>query len=178
MATLWQIESDNTWTQSELHDGPVLIGDTITPVSTGSLHEHRSSVLLFPSETDAGSALWSLLAPPEAGVRLNNSPLENGMRLISDRDSIRVPGQSMLFFSAERLARIEAFPGTADIYCARCKLLLSKGDPAVRCPQCGVWHHECADNDRNCWTYTNTCSLCDQSTGLDCAEYRWTPGSL
>jgi len=45
----------------------------------------------------------------------------------------------------------------------------------VRCPQCGVWHHQ--SDELPCWVYSSSCSLCDHPTALD-AGYRWIPGEL
>ena len=79
--------------------------------------------------------------------------------------------------SAEQLARIVAFTGVQQV-CARCKLTISEGDDAVCCPQCGVWHHEIKAEERNCWSYSDRCTLCNQLTDLDSAEFHWTPEGL
>ena len=132
---------------------------------------------------DRGPVYHGLTYGDEFFVWLGNSEivspwLENGIRILADRDAIRVPGLPTMYYSTERLAQIEAFPNTEHVFCPRCKLIISEGDSAVCCPQCGVWHHERVPEDKNCWSYAETCALCDQSTDLDSASFRWTPDRL
>jgi hypothetical protein len=77
-----------------------------------------------------------------------------------------------VFFSLERLARVVPFDGVDKSHCPRCQTVIERGTPAVRCPQCGVWHHE--SDEFRCWTYSPTCALCDQPTELE-GSFRWTP---
>ena len=85
------------------------------------------------------------------------------MRVLRDRDEILLPGiprndgeqadvadaePQRLFFSTERLAVVEPFPGGAKaVFCSRCKQVIDSGHRAVRCPsgRCGLWHHESAE---------------------------------
>jgi hypothetical protein len=106
-------------------------------------------------------------------VRLNGFAPVAGGRVLQDHDEIRVHGCGTLFFSAETLAHVEAFPGTGNIiHCGRCRLPIQNAQTAVRCPSCGIWHHEMAE--RKCWTYSPACAFCPQATALD-AGYSWVP---
>lgn len=118
------------------------------------------------------AGIWVLLAPEMA--RVNGSPLVGGVRVLRDRDEIRI-GPIRAFFSEEELPRVVPFPGADEpVLCPRCKTPLSVGEPSVRC-SCGLWYHQ--SSDLPCWAYAETCSLCDQPTALD-AGYRWSPETL
>jgi hypothetical protein len=116
---------------------------------------------------------WVLVGPPS--LRVNGQPLDAGIRLLRDRDELRT-GAVRTFFSTESLAVVEAFPGDQrPTFCPRCKLAIEPGTPAVRCPQCRVWHHQ--SDDMPCWLYAERCTLCDQPTTLD-AGFHWSPEAL
>lgn len=119
--------------------------------------------------------VWLLMAGSKADVRINGVAMPGGLRLLSDRDEIRI-GQERFFFSTETLAAAVEFPGASrPVICQRCKDSIVEGTPAVRCPQCGVWHHQ---TDRlPCWSYADTCASCSQVTDFE-AGYRWTPEDL
>jgi hypothetical protein len=111
-----------------------------------------------------------------AGVLLNGEPLRTGIRVLADRDELHVDGVGRVFFSTERLARVEPCPGAEPaVRCVRCKQIIEPGTDAVRCPQCGVWYHQ--SDDLPCWTYTPHCVLCPQPTALE-TGYRWTPAEV
>jgi hypothetical protein len=94
----------------------------------------------------------------------------------SDLGDFLNPAQGApVFFSTEEAACIETFTGTGSVTCPRCRTAIVPGQPVVRCPDCGVVHHEVAD--RNCWTYAKTCALCAQLTALD-TGLRWSPEAL
>jgi len=131
---------------------------------------------------------WLFLLPPDTRAYVNGQRLSLGMRVLRDLDEILLPMTSTaeaeaaepqrLFFSTERLAMVQPFPGAEKpVFCSRCKDLIQVGQLAVRCPsgRCGLWHHETAEQP--CWTYAEKCSNCDQATALD-AGYRWTPDQL
>ena len=126
---------------TELHAPTALSWGSIEIVNHLHLVKHRGEVLLYPYGTNTLATTWVLLAPGESQVRINDAALESGIRILTDRDAIRVPGRSTIYFSTERLARIEAFPDAEHVYCPRCKLMICEGGSAVCCPQCGVWHH-------------------------------------
>ncbi len=167
MPHLWLHQNDR-WEPAPL-TGPAL---TLDP--SGSLRADAGgspAALRFRATANDG---WVLLAPPRSKVRVNSRPLTTGIRVLRDRDEI-VLGGVRSFFSTERLAGVEPFPGGAGgatVFCARCRQAIAKDDPAVRCPGCGTWCHQ--REDLGCWTYGEKCPLCDQSTALD-AGYRWQP---
>lgn len=127
---------------------------------------------------------WALLASPSTRLLVNGLPASHGIVILSDRDEIRWSGSGAtpgtraepLFFSSERLAAVAAYPGEGHRgLCPRCKQPLAIGDPAVRCPGCGLWHH--ASDALPCWTYGEHCAACSQPTSLD-AGFQWTPEDL
>jgi len=126
---------------------------------------------LLRRPTPAGDA-WVLVGMP--AVRVNGSPLAAGIRVLRDRDEL-VVGGSRVFFSTESLAAIEPFAGDEAVSCPRCGLGIPPRSPAVLCPHCRVYHHQ--SDELPCWTYTEHCATCDQSTALE-AGFRWTPEAL
>lgn len=178
MANLWQSLSDNNWVPVELSSAAVLSGDSIELVDQIDLDAHRGEALLYRHEMHSRQATWLLLAPARSHVRVNDTLLESGIRTLADRDAIRIPGLATMYYSTERLACVEPFAGPEQIYCARCRLAIAEGDASVICPQCGVVHHEHGAEGRNCFTYAETCALCDQPTDLESAGYQWTPEGL
>jgi hypothetical protein len=122
-----------------------------------------------------------LLAAEGAPVRVNGLPLLVGVRVLQDRDEIRVGRADSLFFSTESAARVESFSGTgASVMCPRCKQAIAEASEVVRCPGCGVVHHQA--KDLPCWSGYEaepfaTCAMCDQPAALD-SGFRWTPEEL
>ena len=132
------------------------------------------AMLLRPGADDRGD--WHLLAAPASGIAVNGLPLSAGLRVLADRDELQVPGSGTLYFSTERLARIEPLPALShEVPCPRCRQPIATGTPAVRCPGCEVWHH--GVNEPSCWSYAPTCALCEHSTAAD-AGFTWTPEGL
>ena len=141
----------------------------ILPLDDGAVAVRSADLLRSASgEQEA----WVVLGP--ASVSINAHPLDTGIRVLRDRDELRV-GASRAFFSTETLPTMVSFPGERPVLCARCKLEILAGSPAVRCPQCRIWHHQ--SDESPCWTYHTTCTNCDQPTALD-ANYRWSPEAL
>jgi len=122
---------------------------------------------------------WVLLsAPISQAVAVNGMPVVLGMRVLHDRDEIRVPRAPRMFFSTEQIARVEPYvAGGRRGKCPRCDSEIVEGSPSVRCPQCGVAHHQDPASEMGCWTYARTCASCPQPTGLDLG-YTWTPEEL
>jgi hypothetical protein len=119
------------------------------------------------------SPVWLLLATLDDGVRVNGEELALGIRVLRDHDEIRLRGQAPVYFSTEARARVERFPGAERAAnCPRCRQTLEPGAEAVKCPRCGIWHHQ--DAERPCWVYAPSCALCDQATSLE-SGYEWTP---
>ena len=157
MAHLWLCESSggDAWEMMPLDD------DAVAVLSAVQLRRAAG-------EPDT----WTLIGPPR--VRVNGHPLDAGIRVLRDRDELRVGGRRA-FFSTETLAMVVPFPGERPTLCPRCKLEILPGSPAVRCPQCGIWHHQ--SEEFPCWLYSSTCTNCDQLTALD-AHFRWSPETL
>jgi hypothetical protein len=121
----------------------------------------------------SGEETWLVIHAPGVALRINGTALTTGIRVLSHRDELRLTGVAgRVFFSLEGLARVAPFDGVDGSRCPRCQQPIERGTPAVRCPQCGVWHHE--SEEFGCWTYSPSCSLCDQPTELG-AGFRWTP---
>jgi hypothetical protein len=116
---------------------------------------------------------WVLFGAPR--VCVNGNPLAAGIVVLRDRDEVLV-GKRRYFFSTETLAVGEVYGGGDQrAFCPRCKLEIAAGTPVVRCPGCGVRHHE--SETYPCWTYAEHCTMCDYPTALD-AGFRWTPEAL
>jgi hypothetical protein len=116
---------------------------------------------------------WALVESGATGVRVNGLRLLGGLRALRDRDEVLVPGLGRLFFSTERAAKIESMPvAEREVCCPRCKQPIVTGGSAVRCPGCGLWHHE-ADT-LSCWSYESQCAHCGRATSFD-AGFAWSP---
>ena len=126
--------------------------------------------------TRAGaSGSWVLLGRPDQHLVHNGATCLAGMRVLEHQDCIALEGFETVYFSTEEELRIEPFTASAEASCPRCRRAILPGDPAVKCPSCGVFHHEMADS--NCWTYAPTCALCQRQTQLD-AGLQWSPAAL
>jgi hypothetical protein len=141
----------------------------------GAAEALRDGVGLFRRVRE-GRESWTLLSGRGRTVSINGFPLPGGIRVLDDRDEIRIDEAGTLFFSTEVQARIELFPGgDGPVHCARCKNGIEPGTPAARCPRCDIWHHE--SEDTPCWRYSVSCAMCDQPTDLE-AGFRFTPEDL
>jgi len=90
------------------------------------------------------------------GVAVNGVPLQARIRVLADRDEIRVAGLGRVFFSTEQLACVAPFTGAdTPTFCPRCKQAVTAGSPVVRCPTCERWYHQ--SEEYPCWTYTDRC---------------------
>jgi hypothetical protein len=167
MAHLWRFQNDQ-W-------HPVPLAGSVLGLSERGEPFPVELTGDVPIRLRAVSEGWVLLAAQAARIRVNGELMRLGCRVLGDRDEIVLGGAARIFFSTERLAHIEPFPGVdnAAVCCARCQQRIELATLAVRCPGCGAWVHE-AGNLR-CWTYTPTCPLCPQPTAAD-AGYRWEPG--
>jgi hypothetical protein len=162
MAYLW-IEDAEGW----LAKG--LAGDGL---NLGALAAEAEHALLCRSATN-GTTNWSLMSAPCATVRVNGEQPPAGLRVLADRDEIRIADGKRFYFTTESLLHIEPFPGAErPVSCGRCRQPIETGAPAVRCPGCGVWYNQSAELP--CFTYSETCAFCNQPTSLD-AGFRWTP---
>ena len=178
LAHLWVNVENDRWAVLPLAGGAVSL--TVSPPrlvdSSAQAQTAGAAILLPPSAKPQED--WVLLTGSGAEVRVNGLLLALGLRVLADRDEIRVTGAGTVFFSTERLARIAAFPSEgSEKFCPRCKLPLEAGSPAVRCPNCAVWYHQHEQQQRECWTYAEACALCSWPSDLD-AGYSWTPEDL
>jgi hypothetical protein len=173
MAHLWVRNSEGAWAVEPIEPPLSRLDDAIAGAPPDGAARRSLSIASAP----AGSAtVWVLVAGLDREVRVNGLRLLAGLRVLADRDHVAVAGGRSFFFSTEFLARVQAFtPLDREIQCPRCQQSLEARAPAVRCPQCGVWHHQ--QPELECWTYAARCSLCDQRTALD-TGYRWSPEAL
>jgi hypothetical protein len=175
MAHFW-VYDQLQWAVLPLNERPFSLRQQrcVTLLSPGDI-AWKQEVVLIPCARPAGE-LRALVAGAAADVRINGIRLSLGIQILRDRDEICVGWEKRFYFSTERLALIEPFPGSAaDTICPRCRQAVEAGHPSVQCPSCGVWHHN--SGDFPCWTYSETCALCSQETALDDA-YRWTPEGI
>jgi len=156
--------------------GPAVVEDS--PVVSGQAPD----MLLLAHAAQSCDEQWILIASAGSATAVNGRPIHpTGIRVLRDRDEMLLQTESekrarRWFFSTERLAEIEAFPGADPaVPCARCKQPMAENEPAIRCPNCGRWHHQ--TEMLPCWTYAATCAGChDQPT--EEAGYRWSPEEL
>ncbi len=182
MAHLWMQDGEGAWGVLSL-SGPELDLGRLEARVGGASGERPPGGVPGPAAPAAHllrvpgePAEWLLLAAPRAGLSINGLPLRVGIRVLVDRDEIRIGSRGTVFFSTESLARSEPLPSSdRPLLCPRCRQAIGPGTQAVRCPQCGLWHHQSAELP--CWTYAPTCALCPQGTELD-AGFRWTPEEL
>jgi hypothetical protein len=168
MAHLWV---EGSWTG---HGEPEWVVQPLAGKWAVPLPAARTAALLLCSRAAAGES-WLIMNVVPAGVALNGAPLRTGIRTLADRDEIRIAGLGRVFYSSERLAQVQPFPG-ADrrVDCSRCVQEMLPGTPAVCCPRCERWMH--MSTELPCWSYAETC-LCPQPTTLN-AGYQWTPNGL
>ncbi len=197
MAHLWLPDDIKPWAVLVLEEGLYDLDRTPpvrVPVEQAAREracwERRRQVLLVPAASQPDLAVgmrgatagwpphrWVLLAGPHRRVWVNGSRLDLGLRLLDDRDHIRLDSARSYFFSSEALARVERYAGGGQpIQCPRCMTEVLPGSAAVRCPGCGVWHHQ--TEERPCWTHAPTCALCDRTTELGDARYQWVPEGI
>lgn len=176
MAHLWMQEETGEWVVVPLEsDSIVLTGVPPRRLEAPlTADEMRGKAVISPFDEE-GMSRWALVDHGES-VRVNGHPPAAGLRILEDRDEIRTAAGATSFFSTETRARVEPFPGAdRPVHCPRCKLAIEPDTPAVKCPNCSIWHHESARY--KCWTYAERCALCDQETALD-ASFRFTPEDL
>jgi len=170
MPYLWISKNGGNWSQCSLDE---MNRDYLEPVAgAGRMRLQR-----------CGQG-WAALFAPEIPASANGLPC--ALRILADRDEIvcwpfdERESHVRLIYSAERLATIRPFQraqGATEVFCARCRLPVADGDPAVVCcPHCGAPYHSPADSP-SCWTYGPQCTVCKQSTD-PATELSWTPENL
>jgi len=175
MPLLWnQREHKEQWSPVPLGDEDVALPLDPDPPVGGS--GPAAAVITRP--VPGGGPARTLMAAPGGLVWVNGEPLILGIRVLCDRDTIRIGARECVFYSTESLPQIVPFPEARPVPCARCKTDIMPGTPAVRCPSltCNAWHHQ--SDDLPCWTYAEKCAgACDQSTAMD-GHYRWNPEGI
>jgi hypothetical protein len=184
MAHVWIRKlAETVWAVLPLTGGVYVISEQGFSLLEDGGYDNLVSLALLVRCDNGSVEHWMLLARQQASVQVNGWPLVLGARLLCDRDEIvvRADGSSATFhcfFATERLPQVAAYPGGAGaICCPRCKQPIEPNQMAVQCPNasCGAWHHQKAD--LQCWTYSDTCALCDRPTQLD-AGFRFNPEDL
>ena len=174
MAHLWVRDEAERWAVLPLdHNRVSLSARPPRPIlHPFSEDDSQSSVLLVRTRI-AEVGPWVLIARAASRVTINGNPLATGIRVVTDRDRIRVSCADDVYYSSESIARVEDFPGLDQIsFCPRCKQEIKRSESAVKCPSCEVWHHQ--TDLLNCWAYADVCALCTQQTDLN-TGFRWTP---
>ena len=172
MAVLWSKSTDG-WGARRLDGAQFDLAADSVRRAEETAHAAPSPKMARLLRAEAGgSPAWALIAPAHSAVRVNGSAVAGGLRVLADRDEIRLGGEAR-YFSTETLAEVLPFPGAARaVYCGRCRQKIEAGTPAVCCPNCGIWY--CQTAELNCWTYAETCAFCPQPTDLD-AGFAWSP---
>ena len=184
MPQLWVLQEDQepAYAVVPLDGGAdvyYLSGDLRDPVALGARDGSGWPAYVIRHSGAGGRDRWLLYASGQAPVSINGMNLDLGMRRLGDKDQIRV-GASAMFFSTEELPRVVPFPGIGKpCICPRCKQPIVEGTPAVQCPKCGIWHHQCPETELPCWTYGKNCAaaLCDYPTAMD-GNLQWAPEGL
>ena len=177
MAHLWMPDDGDSWSVlslngDELDLTALLSGDQAT-TDDGGEAVPRALILKEPS---TGTPGWLLVTTKGCRARVSGKSVATGIRRLMDRDEILLHGVGRCYFSTESLARVDTLSEeTATGCCPRCKQGMTAGQPAVKCPSCGVWHHQ--SEELPCWTYPERCAICGASTALD-AGFSWTPEEL
>ena len=176
MAHLWVRNETDEWAVASL-DGDVFTLLSHFPHVARRCPNDGESALMRSATCDEVEPIWVLLAGETTSLRVNGSSVVAGIRALGDRDEIRGSSVERCFFSTEHPVAVVPSPdGEQPLFCPRCHLAIDPGTPAVRCPVCGVWHHQ-NDAEGPCWTYSEECAVCQHDTDLSCG-YRWSPEEL
>jgi hypothetical protein len=173
MAIFWcrfDSEGEHRWEPTLLVEhSTALSGNPEQPVVAA---ENDAPALVMRSD---GESDRILLSNGSAIVRVNGEALLLGIRVLRDRDAIRIGASEPIFFSTESLPRITRYIEDRIVPCARCRTEIALDEPAVKCPRCAAWHHQ--HDEMPCWTHADTCAACQQPTPLD-GGYQWSPEGL
>jgi len=168
MAQIWERDEAATWQPLGLGEEPLELG------AGGAC----SGVSVYHAHGTGGADTWALVCGRGRTVRVNGLLLQSGIRVLADRDEIKIGTEDSVFFSTEELARVEIFKaGNREVRCPRCKKPIENGVPVVRCPVCKLAYHHSTEKERDCWTYSSMCASCRHSTAMG-AGYRWTPHDM
>lgn len=180
MPYLWYCETregNPEWAAAELPDRPVELAVPAPRQWSPEVAPPERAVVLGRADDDRLVDTWVLVWGRERAVRVNGVLTATGVKVLSDRDEIRVDGGEPMFFSAESLPRVEIFASAdADVYCPRCKKVLEPGTPVVRCPKDKLAYHYSEDKEHNCWSYSSKC-VCGHPTAMD-GNLEWSPEEM
>lgn len=146
MAIVWWACEGNSWEWKEV-DAEWIDLTSIPP--RFSAHDSANAEMgaqIAHSPADAAEADgWFLMHPRDSRVWCNGRPSVLGMRVLIDRDEIRVEGVGRFYFSTETLPKSVPYPKDADpAMCGACAQQINPGDWSCTCPDCGVCHHDTA----------------------------------
>jgi hypothetical protein len=177
MAHIWLRDSSLQWAARPLEGSDANLRALVAGAPENSPTADRVPAEAFLVHADSNSPTdWVLLAGQECGIAVNGLPLSLGIRVLADRDDIRWDPDGSAFYSAEELAAVVPLPeGDRKLFCPRCKQEITPGTPAVRCPRCGIWHHQ--SEPLPCYTYAPQCATCARKTSLN-TGYDWTPEEM
>jgi hypothetical protein len=175
MSQLFVRDAEHGWSVRPLKAAGVelsgLLSSSASPHSGIIAGETRARMVGFRS---GAQERWAVLVEASARLRVNGAPIgATGIRVLEHKDEISLQGLGCVFYSAEGLAEVVPFPEfERAVYCGRCRQALTPGNPAVQCPDCGVWHDQ--SEALGCWLYSASCACCPARTALD-AGLVWTP---
>ena len=92
MAILWQKTTNDHWEPTELFEVTRLSADAVEPVDEAGRRLLDSDTLILPWVGEDAESIWLILTPPAEPVLLNGQPLSTGIRVLADRDAMRLPG--------------------------------------------------------------------------------------
>ena len=165
MAHIWLQNEAREWTAHPL------TADDSPPAS-----KCTPSGIHFLNTTTDNQENWVVVAGHGSGITINGVPLLIGIHVLRNRDEIRWSREGFGFFSSEELASVVDMPaGDRTMVCPRCKQEILPGTPALRCPRCGIWHHQ--SEQLPCYTYAENCATCTRKTSLD-GGYDWIPEEM
>lgn len=177
MAHLWLQKKAPEWMPHPLAGSEFALKSFLAEILEDAPAASRapSDVRFVKTATD-NQENWVVVAGHESDIAINGFPLLLGICVLRDRDEIRWSPEDFAFFSSEELASVTDLPqGSQKIFCPRCKQEIMVGTPAVRCPRCGIWHHQ--SEDLPCYTYAETCATCTHKASLD-SGYEWIPEEI
>lgn len=171
MANLWYKAGSGKWTPWLLDGAAVALGPRLLPIMASN--GCPPSALLMRSRS-AGLEQWLAMRVAARPLFVNGESLRTGIRVINDRDEMRILGSDCVFFSTEHLPQIEPFAESSrPVLCIRCRRSIVAGAPTVRCG-CGAVFHQDTAPAFQCYSYAPSCPLCARPTDLT-KTYRWQP---
>lgn len=188
MAHMWVKRGADGWTPLQLDDGVNLMSaddlGTRLPAraetsASGDGATSAEAVVIRRRRCEGDT--WVVAAPPGVGLHVNGWLMRLGLRVLRDKDQLRVGNTGPFFFSTERLPHVETMAEPASpTLCPRCKLPIVGGKLGVRCPRCGVLHHQY--DELPCWygyegKPFERCTNCDQPVATE-GKLQWTPEEL